>query len=91
MADMSVFIQDYADTFHLGENTHFSVDWMQTSEDNGSAMYRSIGNQGVFAALKASLMLICSSDASVDSIEYMEIVHIELSLDTKVQEYVPNE
>ena len=30
-------------------------------------------------------------DASVDSIEYMEIVHIELSLDTKVQEYVPNE
>lgn len=91
VVDMNVFLQDYADTFHLGENTHFSVDWMQTSEDNGSAMYRSIGNEGVYAALKASLMIICGGDAGVNSTEYMEIVHIQLSLDTIVQEYVPNE
>ena len=75
----------------MGENDLFSVDLIKKPEDNSGAIYRSIGKEGVFAALKASLLAISSSDSSVNDMETIEIVHIELSLDTILQEYVPKE
>ena len=81
MKNPVLFLQEYADSFGFAEDDALSGDGNEAPESDIHTIYRSIGSQGVYAAMTADLIRISKGNSDGGASDDTEVFHFELFLD----------
>lgn len=78
---LDIFLRDYVRSFDLEDDEFWF--WNEDKEEGGQSrvLGRSIGNSGVFAYVKASLVIVGRTGQESHIAQYAEILQVQLSLD----------
>ncbi len=79
--DLETFLGEYVKSFDLEDDGFWFWDEKKEENEKRQVLGRSVGNSGVYAYVKASLVRVSRVGQGTDIVQYAEILHVQLSLD----------